>query len=92
MIRARKRPIPFANITTRAIDLEELVVVLGNRRTAETLPTEARRSYFNLLEAMPRENGNSHCVHLRTRRTPQTTLRQDRSDNRHVRQPSGVKM
>ena len=52
----------LSNEVTHATDLDLLTIVLGNRRTAGTLLKKAGGSLFNLLHAMPRENGDLFCA------------------------------
>lgn len=50
------------NEVTHASDLDLLTVILGDRRTAGSLLKRAGGSLFNLLHAMPHQNGDLFCA------------------------------
>ena len=55
---------------THVSDLDLLTVILGNRRTAGTLLQKAGGSLFNLLHAMPYQNGDLFCAEGRSAYAP----------------------
>ncbi len=56
-------------------DLELLTVVLGNRRTAAILLKKAGGSLFNLLHAMPHQNGDLFCAQGSSPYAPDPTMK-----------------
>ena len=60
---------------THVSDLKLLTVVLGNRRTAGMMLRKAGGSLFNLLHAMPHQNGDLFCAQGSSPYTPDPTMK-----------------